>query len=94
MQKGKAMLKYNEITKEWEDSPIHFQIAGVDKTDDDYLVSIPAHYVPKFEGHNFPSLEIFKRALMFAGCANEARYYNRPWIVERDERCLEKCLEL
>ena len=88
------MLRYNEDIRKWEDKPIHFKIGAVDKTDDDYLVSIPAHYVELFEGHDFPSLEIFRRALMFANCANEARYYNKPWLTERDERSLRECLEL
>lgn len=88
------MLKFNEITKEFEDRPIHFQIAGIDKTDDDLLVTIPVSYARQFEGHNFPSLEIFQRALMFAACANEARYYNKLWIMERDEKSLEDCLKL
>lgn len=88
------MLRFNETTKEFENSPVRFQIAGVNKTDDDYLVSIPSHYVDKFEGHNFPSLDIFRRALMFANCAAEARVYNRPWIQERDERSLDEVLAL
>ena len=88
------MFKYNEITKEFENCPVHFQIAGKDKTDDDFLIVIPAQYVKQFEGHNFPSLEIFSKALMFANCANEARYYGRSWIVERDEQSLAECLKL
>lgn len=71
----------------------HFQINGIDRTEDDYLVLIPRRYKDKFEGHNFPTLEIFRQALMFANCANEAHYYNRPWVWEQDERCLAECLK-
>ena len=87
------MLNFNEALKEFENKPIHFQIADVDRTDDYYNVLIPYYYVNMFEGHSFPSLEIFKQALTFANCANEARYYNKPWIVKENERCLKKCLE-
>lgn len=88
------MLRINEETLELEHVPLRFKIAGIDKTDDDYLVSIPLHYASQFEGHNFPTLDIFRRALMYAGVANEARYNNRPWIVQQNEISLKKCLEI
>ena len=87
-------LRYNEETKEFEDAPIRFTIAGEERSDDYYLVSIPARYAELFEGHDFPSLEIFKRALMHASVANEASYYNRPWVQEDAEKSMKRCLEV
>lgn len=77
----------------FDEPTCRFQINGVNKTDLDYLVLIPIHYRDRFEGHNFPTLDCFKRALMFANCASEARYYGRPWLVEQNERELEHQLE-
>lgn len=69
-----------------------FKINGKTYTDDDLLVCIPSHYKPLFEGHEFPNRELFSRALMFAGCAAEARYYNRMAACERDEAELDRVL--
>lgn len=72
---------------------VTFKIAGADKSEDDMMVVIPQRYKEQFDGHDFPSLEIFRQALMFANCAAEARYYNATWRVEQDERCLAECLK-
>lgn len=87
------MLKYNEITHEFEDVPVRFYIGGQERSDDYYLVAIPYRYVDLFEGHNFPSLEMFKRALMHASVANEAWNYNRDWVAEDAERSMKRCFE-
>lgn len=92
-RKETEMYAYNEDTKQFEEKPIKFKINGIESSDEDYLVSIPTRYVQLFEGHDFPSLEIFRLALMFASCASEAYYYNRPWVVEQDERSLMECLK-
>ena len=88
------MYFYNEKTEQWEDRPIHFTVNGVDRPDEWYNIMIPRRYLELFENHNFPSKDVLSRALMHAGCANEAYYYNRPWKVEEYERALKKCLEL
>ena len=87
-------LRYNEETKEFEEVEVKFTIGGKEWSDERLMVAIPVHYRDLFENHDFPNMEIFRRALMYASCANEARYYNRPWITQRDEISLRKCLEL
>ena len=84
--------RFNEETREFEVKPICFTIAGQERSDEYYMVAIPTRYQDLFEGHDFPSLEIFKRALMHAGVANEAFYYNRPWIQEDAEKSMKRCL--
>ena len=75
------------------DREIHFKIGNRDWTDESLMVCIPYHYADLFEGAAFKDKDHFSRALMFASCAAEARYYDRPWIVERDERSLMECLK-
>ena len=87
------MLRFNEVTREFEEKPVRFMIDGKWRDDDYYMVSIPHHYVDQFEDHAFPDLEIFRRALMFASCAAEARYYNRPHLIAQNEACLKECME-
>lgn len=77
---------------EWK--PVSFKIAGVEKNEDSYLVAIPSNYKELFEGHNFPSLEIFRRALLYARVAQEAMYLKRSWVQEAAERSLMRCLEI
>ena len=74
------------------DREIHFKINGRDWTDDRLLVSIPSRYADLFEGVNFPSKDLFSRALMFANCAEEAIYYKMDWVYEQDERDLKSLL--
>lgn len=76
------------------DKEIKFTINGRETSDREYHVLIPFRYADLFEGHEFRSKEHFSRALMYAGCANEAFYYNRPWVMERDERSLKRLLDI
>ena len=66
-----------------------FTVAGETRTDEDLLIMIPIHYREHFEGHAFRDMAHLSRALMFANCANEARYYRKPWLVEQNERELK-----
>ena len=71
---------------------INFTIAGKAWTDDDLMVVIPSRYREMFEGHNFKTMHDFDLARMFASCADEAWYYNKPWRAEDDERSLRRVL--
>lgn len=86
--------RFNEETREFEDVPIRFTVAGQERSDEYYMVMIPARYQDLFEGHDFPNLEIFRRSLMHASVASEAFEYRRPWVQEDAERSMKKCLEL
>jgi hypothetical protein len=85
------MHVFNEATREWEERPVRFTIAGRQTSDEDMLVQIPMEYADLFEGHEFPSMERFSKALMHAHVAEEA--YGRPWVAEEAERSLKRCLE-
>jgi hypothetical protein len=66
-----------------------FTVANKTYTDEDLLILIPIHYKDLFEGHAFRDMAHLSRAVMFANCANEARYYRRPWLVEQNEKELQ-----
>lgn len=87
------MLMFNEATRDWEERPVRFTIAGRQTSDEDMLVRIPEKYVEMFEGHQFPTMHLFSMALMHAHVAEEAGYYGRPWVAEDAERSLKRCLE-
>ena len=62
--------------------------------DTDHLFTvIPERYRNEFEGHSFKSMKEFSKAVMFAKCAQEARYYNTPWKVTENENTLRNILE-
>ena len=69
-----------------------FYVDGRETSDERMLITIPTRYKHLFEGHNFANLHDLSMALMHASCANEARYYNRPWKVEEYEADLKRVL--
>lgn len=74
------------------DRVIHFKIGDRDWTDDTLMVCIPCRYADMFDGVCFKNMAQFSRALAFASCAAEAFYYDRPWLVVRNENSLRECL--
>lgn len=84
----------DEMEKEWFEHEVKFTINGRETSDRELIVLIPLRYADLFEGHEFRSKEHFSRALMYAGVANEAFYYNRPWVMEANERALKRLLEI
>ena len=71
---------------------VNFKINGRETSDEKLLVTIPERYADLFEGYDFGSKEHFSKALMYAGCANEAFYYDRWWLVQQNERSLRNIL--
>ena len=69
---------------------VHFKIAGEDKTDKQLFVIIPSRYVDLFEGVNFPSIDLFSKAIMYAECAVEAFNYRCMWKFEDHDWSLKK----
>ena len=51
----------------------------------DLLVVIPEQYSDIFRKVRFANMGEFSRALMFARCAEEARFYNKPWLQRENE---------
>lgn len=74
------------------DREIRFKIGEREWSDDKLMVCIPRRYADMFEGKHFKNKEHFSRCLMFASCAAEAYYYDRPWIQQRDELSLKEAL--
>lgn len=51
----------------------------------DLLVVIPERYTEIFRNVRFENMSEFSRALMFARCADEARYHKRSdWVQENE----------
>ena len=62
--------------------------------DTDHLFTvIPERYRSEFEGHNFKTMTEFSKAVMFAKCAQEARYYNDPRSVMENENTMRNILK-
>lgn len=71
---------------------ISFKVAGNETSDERLLICIPRRYADLFEGAEFEDMHHLSMALMHAGCADEARYYNRPWKVQEYEGDLMRTL--
>ena len=72
---------------------VTFKVAGKVTSDDQLLIMIPRRYRDMFEGCEFLDMHELSMAVMHASCANEARYYNRPWKVEEYEHDLMRVLK-
>lgn len=69
-------------------------IIGGQHFDTDHLFTvIPERYRADFEGHAFKNMTEFSKAVMFAKCAQEARYY-KAWLqVTRNENTMKNILK-
>lgn len=56
---------------------------------DEMLVRIPEEYVKYFDNHRFKDASDLSKALMFANCAEEARFYNNLRSLEENEESLK-----
>ena len=60
---------------------------------EDLNVTIPGRYQDRFEGHRFADMHDFSMAIMYARCAQEARYSGEPLAVMLNERTLNNFLK-
>ena len=71
------------------EEPFFVKINGEPHSIQELLITIPERYKPMFENHDFQSMRELGRAVMFASCAQEARYNSRPDIVRINEQSLK-----
>ena len=86
------MLKFNEMTRQFETVEIKFMVGEMETSDEKLMIRIPEKYVSKFEGHHFPTMSVLSKALMEAHCAEEAYYYKMPHKINEHEMCMNNWL--
>lgn len=64
-------------------------IGDKDYSMDDFLVVIPEEYADIFRSVRFENRDEFNRALMFAHCAEAARYHKKPIALQENESALK-----
>ena len=74
-------------------SNVNVIINGMDFDTDHLFTVIPERYRAEFEGHIFKNMTEFSKAVMFAKCAQEARYYEAWFDVMRNEETMRNILK-
>lgn len=74
-------------SERFEERIIH--IADKDYSMDDLLVVIPEEYADVFRNVRFANRDEFNEAYVFAHCAESARYYKTPIVLQQNENGLK-----